>query len=80
MNTYQGLYPSTELIREVKASLVIMKQKCPIDLQTFVVIDVAKSFAMNKSKKRPGLALSKKYCAGWEVEGLMTLTWFLSTN
>ena len=37
-----------------------MKRKCPIDLQTFAVIDVAKSFAMNKSKKRPGLSLLEK--------------------
>ena len=31
-----------------------------MDRQTFVIIDVLKSFAMNKSKRRPGLAHIEK--------------------
>ena len=48
-----GLPPVAELIPEVKASLVIVMRKCPIDCQTFDVIGFVKSFAMNKSEKRP---------------------------
>ena len=56
VHSYPGLPPVNELILEVKARLVIMMGKCPIDHQTFVVIVVVKSLAMNKSEKRQGLA------------------------
>ena len=49
-----------ELILEVKESQVYMMRKFPMDYETFVVIEFEKSFTMNKSKKRPGLALIKQ--------------------
>ena len=55
VHSYTGLPPVTELILEVKACLVIMMRKYPMDRQLFVIIDVVKSFAMNKSEKKPGL-------------------------
>ena len=49
--------PYAEIILDNKTSLVIKMQKWTTDHQTFVVIDLAKSYAMNKLKKRPGIAL-----------------------
>ena len=51
VQTYPELPSAVELILEVKATLVIMMRKCSIDCQAFVVIDVKKSFSMNKPQK-----------------------------
>ena len=52
VQTYPRLPRVAELIPELKPSIVIMMHRYPIDCQTLVVIDVVKSFAMNKSGKR----------------------------
>ena len=44
----------------MKASLVIMMQKCPIDHQTFAVIDVAKKFCNEYIQKKEYLKMY--YC------------------
>ena len=51
VQTYPRLPRVAELIPELKPSIVIMMHRCPMDCQTLVVIDVVKSFAMNKSGK-----------------------------
>ena len=61
VHSYTGLPPVAELILEVKACLVIMMRKCLIVRQTFVIIDVVKSFVMNKAEKRPGLGYIFKH-------------------
>ena len=55
VQTYPELPSVVELILEVKATLVIMMRKCPMGHQTFVVIDVTKSFSMNKPQKEADL-------------------------
>ena len=56
-HSYPRLYPIFELIPDVKASLVNMWRKYPIDRQFFLVIDVLFIFEMNRFKKRPGFVL-----------------------
>ena len=53
-HSYPRLHPIFELIPDVKASLVNMWRKYPIDSQFFFVIDVVFSFEMKRFKKRPG--------------------------
>ena len=60
VHTHPGFPLVAEVNPEVKARLVIKMRKFPIDHQTFVIIDVVKSFATSKSEKRPGLAHIKK--------------------
>ena len=48
----------------MKVSIAIMMRKCPIDHQTFAVIDVVKSFEINKFKTEAevGQYLKMHYC------------------
>ena len=46
-----------EIIPDEKIGLLIKIGKLSFDHTKFVVIDLAKSFLMNKPKKRAGLAL-----------------------